>query len=91
MDKEPGIGELEHLFYDTYDWSTKRFSKMSDTAQKEYDEAVQRFWKIWTTEEDRKGLAKPKKFSDITMKHFHHTQGCLGTHEEGKRGFQTSL
>jgi hypothetical protein len=91
LDKEPGIGELEHLFYDTYDWSTKRFSKMSDTAQKEYDEAVQRFWKIWTTEEDRKGLAKPKKFSDITMKHFHHTQGCLGTHEEGKRGFQTSL
>lgn len=91
LDKEPGIGELEHLFYDTYDWPTKRFSKMSETAQKEYDEAVQRFWKIWTTEDDRKGLAKPKKFSDITMKHFHHTQGCLGTHEDGKRGFQTSL
>lgn len=91
LDKEPGIGELEHLFYDTYDWSTKRFSKMSETAQKEYDEAVQRFWKIWTTEDDRKGLAIPKKFSEITMKHFHHTQGCLGTHEEGKRGFQTSL
>ena len=91
LDKEPGIGELEHLFYDTYDWEKKRFSKMSDTAKKEYDEAVQRFWNIWTSEEDRARLPKPKKFSDITMKHFHHTHGCLGTHEKGKRGFQKSL
>jgi hypothetical protein len=91
LDKEPGIGELEHLFYDTYDWSSKRFSKMSDNAQKEYDDAVQRFWNIWTSEEDRKKLPKPKKFSDITMKHFHHTQGCQGSHEQGKRGFQTSF
>ena len=91
LDKEPGIGELEHLFYDTYDWEKKRFSKMSETAKKEYDEAVQRFWSIWTSEEDRARLPKPKKFSDITMKHFHHTHGCLGTHEKGKRGFQKSL
>ena len=64
---------------------------MSDNAQKEYDDAVQRFWNIWTSEEDRKKLPKPKKFSDITMKHFHHTQGCQGSHEQGKRGFQTSF
>ena len=91
LDKEPGIGELEHLFYDTYDWESKKFSKMSDAAKKEYDEAVDRFWKIWTSEEDRTRLPKPKKFSDITMKNFHHTQGCLGAHEEGKRGFQKSF
>ena len=91
LDKEPGIGELEHLFYDTYDWDTKRFSKMSDTSKKQYEEAVQRFWEIWTSPDDQKKLSKPKKFSDITMKHFHHLQGCLGTHEEGKRGFQKSL
>ena len=49
---------------------------MSDTAKKEYDEAVQRFWDIWVSDEDKKRLPKPKKLSDITMKHFHHTQGC---------------
>ena len=91
LDKEPGIGELEHLFYDEYEWEKKRFSKMSDKSKKQYDEAVQRFWKIWTSEEDRKKMSPPKKFSDITMKHFHHTHGCLGTHEQGKRGFQKSV
>ena len=45
----------------------------------------------YISDEDKKRLPKPKKLSDITMKHFHHTQGCQGTHEQGKRGFQTSL
>ena len=71
---EPGIPELEHLYYDIYDFDQGGFKKMSDEMKKKYNEDVKRFYKEFT------GLDNVpediQKFSHIKLREFHKSNGC---------------
>jgi len=79
--QEPGIPELEKLYYDEYDYDKGGFSRMSDKTRKEiYEKDVITFYKAFTgndtIEKDGKGEPLIKKFSDIKLRDFHKSKGC---------------
>jgi hypothetical protein len=74
--EEPGIPELEGLYYDKFDFQTGQFTGMTEETQVLYREDLERFFKTFT------GLdVMPetiKKFSDIKLRDFENTESCLG-------------
>jgi hypothetical protein len=77
LEDEPGIPELMQLYYDdNYDYETGKFSGMSETSKKLFEENLQHFYKVFTNGKD-----KPEnitKFSDIKLRDFHNQPECQG-------------
>jgi hypothetical protein len=78
---EPGIPELEKLYYDKYDYDAGGFTGMTDKTRKEvYEKDVETFYKIFTgnTEipKDALGNSKIRSFKDIPLRDFHKSKGC---------------
>jgi hypothetical protein len=48
LNNEPGIKELEKLYYDKFDYSTGEFVGMTDLTKKEYEKDVEFFYKAFT-------------------------------------------
>jgi hypothetical protein len=74
FNSEVGIPELRYLYLDVYDYGTGQFTKMSDTAKKEYKKDVATFYKAFTG-----NSAVPKdidEFSKIPLADFHNRAGC---------------
>jgi len=75
--EEPGIPELEHLYYDDgYNYETGKFQKMSEDAAKQYASDLQIFQEYFS------GIAPDSqpisKFSDIKLRDFGKTEkSCL--------------
>jgi hypothetical protein len=80
--EEPGIPELEKLYYDEYDYDKGGFTSMSEKMRKVYLEDVSLFYKTFTGKNenpvDSSGNPKIKKFSDILLKDYHKSVGCNG-------------
>lgn len=86
---EPGILELNTLYYDEYDDQTKDFTKRSTAMEKELQKDATAFFEAivgMKLENYNKGLreknpqATPKvikSFDDITMRALYDTEGCL--------------
>lgn len=79
--EEPGIPELEKLYYDVYDYDNGGFKGMSDKMRKEvYDKDVLTFFRAFTGIENiplnEQGKPSVKKFSDILLRDYHKSKGC---------------
>ena len=71
---EPGIPELETLYYDVYDYDSGEYKTMSDTTKKKYLEDVKLFYKIFTG--NKNVPDNVTRFSNITLKDYHTSKGC---------------
>jgi len=63
--QEPGIPELEQLYYDEFDFETKTFNKMSDKSKILYQNDLKLFYYIFSNDEEMPPTIK--RFSDIKM------------------------
>ena len=75
--EEPGIPELEHLYYDDgYNYETGKFEKMSEQASKQYADDLQIFHEYFTGKVSSDNPIN--KFSDIKLRDFDKTENfCL--------------
>lgn len=77
--QEPGIPELEKLYYDEYDYEEGGFSRMSDKMRLIYEKDVETFYKAFTGDDSLpkfNNTSSIKKFSDIMLRDFHKSKGC---------------
>ena len=79
--EEPGIPELEKLYYDKYDDDNGGFKGMTEKMRTQvYEKDVERFYKAFTGNQGipRGADGKPliKKFSQIPLRDFHRSKGC---------------
>lgn len=74
LDDEPGITELEKLYYDDeYDVSTGLFTKMSESSAQQYKEDLNLFYKTFTNNTDMNNITK---FSEIKLKDYNKSEIC---------------
>ena len=77
---EPGMIELEHLYYDDdFDYITGNFNSMSEKSKKDYDEDVLIFYNIFSNSNENKLPENIKKFSDIKLRDYINNPNCNGT------------
>ena len=67
--EEPGIPELERLYYDKYDYDTGEFDKMTDTMKILYKSDVDELYKIFTGNDSVPETVT--QFSDIKLKDYY--------------------
>lgn len=74
---EPGIPELEELYYDdNYDYKTGKFTGMSENTRKIYQDDLKIFYNIFTGNTSLPpGITK---FSDIRLRDYHRMEKCQG-------------
>lgn len=87
LSDEPGINELNYLYYDVYDYSTGEFIKMSESAEKQFKNDLAKFYVTFT------GNTLPeeiKKFSDIKLKDYNKKMGCQGETPSYKKSYTLS-
>ena len=74
LGNEPGIPELEALYYDIYDYNTGKFSSMSDEMLKQYNKDLLAFYTLFT---GKKSLPSDiKRFSDIPLRDYNTSKPC---------------
>ncbi len=92
LSDEPGISELELLYFDKYNFNDGLYYGMTDEAQTDYQRDLELFYKVFTGEEsippkkgengeilkNDKGVPLPSitKFSQIPLKAFHKQELC---------------
>jgi hypothetical protein len=78
LDDEPGIPELEELYYDdNYDYETGKFKGMTEETRKIFLQDLQIFRSVFT------GISGDlpediQKFSDIKLRDYHKMEECQG-------------
>ncbi len=89
LGQEPGIPELELLYYDKYDYDTGKFVGMTPTMAQLYKEDVDELYKTFTGND-----AVPEtinNFSDIKLKDYYNTTSCEdGTYKQPVQGSSTN-
>jgi hypothetical protein len=88
---EPGIPELEELYYDdNYDFNTGKFTGMSENTRKKYLYDLQIFYKVFTGKDEMPETIT--KFSDIKLKNYHNLKdNCKGSNPLFERKIKGSL
>lgn len=81
LNEEPGIPELEKLYYDNYDDDVGGFKGMTENMRKNvYEKDVAKFYTAFTGNKnmptDAEGNSSIKKFSQIPLRDFHRSKGC---------------
>ena len=74
---EPGIPELQTLYYDKYNYETGSFTEMKEETKKKYVRDVERFYKVFTGN-DTLPETPISTFSDIKLKDYNKSPGCQG-------------
>jgi len=91
FDDEPGIPELEELYYDdNYDFKTGKFTSMSENTRRVFLDNLQIFYNIFTGNQD-KLPPNITKFSDIKLRDYHKMEKCQGSNSLFKRKYKGSL
>lgn len=72
---EPGIPELEALYFDKFDYKTGAFSSMRESTKKKYKEDVEKFYKAFTGK-DTMPEEPINSFSDIKLSAFDKNDVC---------------
>tara|TARA_B110000008_G_scaffold279246_1_gene325602 strand:- start:1301 stop:2743 length:1443 start_codon:yes stop_codon:yes gene_type:complete len=75
LSDEPGIPELEYLYWDDFDFTTGKFKGMMEKTKKMYLSDVGKFYKAFTGKDVVPDTIKT--FSDIKLKDFHNKKLCL--------------
>jgi hypothetical protein len=74
LGNEPGIPELESLYFDVYDYNTGKFESMSDTMVKQYNTDLKAFYELFT---GKKTVPENiKKFSQIPLRDYNTAKPC---------------
>jgi hypothetical protein len=73
---EPGIPELEFLYYDKFDSNTGKYTGMTETMKKKYLEDVEAFFKAFTDNEEFPEDGSIRKMSDIKLRDLRNIKGC---------------
>ena len=68
LSEEHGIPELEHLYYDKYNYENGKFDEMSDEMKKRYNEDMGTFYLTFTGEKTVPGDIK--KIGDIKLRDY---------------------
>jgi hypothetical protein len=76
LQEEPGIAELERLYYDKFDFQTGQFTGMTEETQINYRQDLELFYKTFTGADTMPETIQ--KFSDIKLRDFENTESCLG-------------
>lgn len=74
--EEPGIPDLQKLYYDKYNYEEGTYYGMSDEARTEYESDVKKFYKIFMDTPDVPETIR--SFSDIKIKSFQDMLECQG-------------
>lgn len=91
LSDEPGIPELEELYYDdNYDFKMGKFTGMSDNTRKVFLNDLQIFYNFFTGNSDNlpSGITK---FSDIKLRDYHNMEKCKGSDPLFKRKYKDSV
>ena len=92
LQDEPGIPELERLYYDVYDYNSGKFISKSKKNKQQYDKDLEMFYKTFTGEENipykKWNKDKNKKFSDIRLIDFSESKLC---HDENSAWRKTYI
>ena len=75
MDDEPGIPELESLYYDKFNYETGKFSEMKPSTRQEYEKDVQKFYKVFTGR-DTLPENPPRTFGEIKLDDYDERKVC---------------
>ena len=67
---EPGIKELEALYYDVYDYNEGKYNSMSSSSREQYVEDVHEFYKSFTGSHNQVVPEEIKSFGDIPIKQY---------------------
>ena len=87
---EPGIPELEDLYYDdNYDFDTGKFTGMSEKTKEMYVYDLEIFYKVFTGEKVMPQTIT--KFSDIQLQNYHKKENCRGVNPKLKREMKGPL
>ena len=76
LNMEPGIPELEELYFDQYNYNIAKFDSMSDEMKKVYDNDVKSLYEAFSDGEEKFDSDNIKSFSDIKLKDFYNASGC---------------
>jgi len=78
LDDEPGIPELEELYYDdNYDFKTGKFTGMTENTRKAYLTDLHIFYKVFTGNTGSLPT-EIKRFGDIQLRDYHKMDKCNG-------------
>jgi hypothetical protein len=87
---EPGIPELEELYYDdNYDFKTGKFIGMSEKTKQIFESDLQIFYKIFTGNSSMP--PEIKKFGDIKLRDYHKMDECTGSDPLFERKYKGPL
>ena len=91
LDDEPGIPELEELYYDdNYDFKTGKFTGMSENTRKVFLSDLQIFYNVFTGNQNPlpRGITR---FSDIKLRDYHKMDKCKGSEPLFERKYKGPL
>ena len=74
--EEPGIPELEKLYFNKYDFEKGEFYGMTDKTRQLYEDDVKAFYEIFMDTKDVPDTIR--KFSDIKIESYEKSQNCRG-------------
>ena len=74
LDNEPGIPELENLYYDQFNYKTGKFDEMSESMKLLYQFDLINFYKVFTGNDSLPESVK--RFSDIKLKDYYNSTNC---------------
>ena len=85
--EEPGIPELLELYYDdNYDYTTGKFTGMSEKTKKTFINDLKIFYNIFTGKNDMP--PEITKFSDIKLRDYHRMPVCQGSNPVFERKYK---
>jgi hypothetical protein len=90
LDDEPGIPELEDLYYDdNYDFNTGKFTGMSEKTRKVFEGDLKIFYNIFTGNANMP--SEIRKFGDIKLRDYHKMDKCKGNDPLFERKYKGPL
>ena len=90
LDDEPGIPELEELYFDdNYDYKTGKFTGMSKNTRKSFQKNLQNFYNVFTGNPTMP--PEINKFSDIKLRDYHKMEQCQGQNPAFERKIKGPL
>jgi hypothetical protein len=92
LEDEPGIPELEELYYDdNYDFNTGKFTGMSESNKKVFENDLKIFYGVFTGKSNANIPPEISKFSDIKLNNYQKLEQCQGSDPVFERVYKGSI
>ena len=93
LGQEPGIPELQQLYWDKYDYIKGKFvegvMESAGTAAKDYQKDLKEFYTVFTGKKDfnQWNAGGKKQFTDIPLTAYHNSKLCEGDNADWKQTY----